>query len=89
MSKNPVLVEYRAIMKKLESDLTLEVTIAKDSLSSFKKELSQAKFRMGVVGRLSYSESLTEEGNWLVCIVLHPKSSKQAMILSINGKGTL
>lgn len=87
MSKNPVLVEYKAIIKRLEQDLALEVTIPAATLTDFKRQLSQAKFRMNVEGRLSYSEKADEAGNWVVSIVLHPKSSKAAAILSMNAKG--
>lgn len=84
--KAPVAVEYKAIVKTLEKELTLEVTIPGDSLTMFKKRLSQAKFHAGVEGRLLFDEKLVD-GNWVVSIALVPKASKQATIISMNLKG--
>lgn len=85
-AKAPVAVEYKSIVKTLERELALEVTIPGDSLTTFKKRLSQAKFHAGVEGRLIFDEKLVD-GNWAVSIALVPKSSKQASIISMNPKG--
>lgn len=85
-NKPPVTVEYRAIIKALEKELALEVTIPGDSLTVFKKRLSQAKFHAGVEGRLIFDAKLVNS-NWVVSIGLIPKAAKAAEIISMNIKG--
>lgn len=79
-------VEYKALAEQLAKELALTIRISKEtSLDQFKRRLSQAKYHSGIEGRLSFSETLVEDG-WKISIVLTPSAAKTISILSIETK---
>ena len=54
-----VKVTYENIMKRVLSELSVSLTTDED-FTKFKRKMSQAKFRMGVEGKLIFSHSESE-----------------------------
>lgn len=80
-------LDYRQIMRKIEADLTLTITVLREDVADLRRGLSQAKIRQGIAGRLSFStvdvikddKEATE-----VTVVLLPSKKATIEVLNIN-----
>jgi len=77
---------YRNIVLNLEQNTVLTLTVDSDSISEVKKKLSQAKCRMGIEGRMTFSESpAKQESQTDVTVALLPATNSKILAVTKEG----